>query len=59
MLADSAGLRAENHTDLLIAFAPRNPEKNFGFARRQLQRRQWFHGAVIGLRHSVHVCCLS
>ncbi len=59
VLADSAGFRAQNHTDLVIAFAPRNPEENFGFARRQVQWRECFHAALIGLRHSMHVCCLS
>lgn len=59
MLADSAGLRAENHTNVVITFALRNPEENFRFARRQLQRRDCFHAALIGVRHSMHVCCLS
>ncbi len=36
VLADGAGFCAENNTDLLIAFALRNPEENFRFARRQV-----------------------
>ena len=34
VLADGAGLRAENNADVVIAFALGNPEENFGFARR-------------------------
>ena len=36
VFANRAGLRAENDADIMIAFAPRNPEEDFGFPRRQL-----------------------
>lgn len=36
VFANRAGLGAENDANIMIAFAPRNPEEDFGFPRRQL-----------------------
>ena len=39
VLADRASARVENNADIVVAFALRNPEKDFGLAGRQIQRR--------------------
>ena len=54
MFADRAGLCAENNSDIVVTFAPRNPEENLGFAGRQLERRESLDAALILVGHGIH-----
>ena len=54
VLADGAGLCAENNSDIVVAFAPGNPEENLGFAGRQLERRGGLDVALIVIGHGIH-----
>src|SRR5947209_19784628 len=45
VLADGAGLCAENNSDIVVTFAPGNPEENLGHGRwhyRALTQHQWY-----------------
>jgi hypothetical protein len=55
VLADGGGLCAENNADIVVTFAPGNPEENLGFAGRQLERRENLDAAPIVLGHGMHL----
>src|SRR5262249_15909229 len=53
MLFDGLFSHAEEDSDVAVAFTLGNPEQDFGFARRQLQRFQGLGGFEVGLEPSL------